>query len=146
MPYKDKEKEKERNRRYQSTWYAKNRDKQLEQVRKAKEAKREWFNSLKLGLKCKQCGQDHPATLDFHHEDPNQKNFNLSCFMNMSKSSILTESALCFVPIVIAFCIGMKKRGSTPRRPNCKSVVRFHPGGLPLQSQHDSEHNRDRIL
>lgn len=97
MPYKDKEKEKERNRRYQSTWYAKNRDKQLEQVRKAKEAKREWFNSLKLGLKCKQCGQDHPATLDFHHEDPNQKNFNLSCFMNMSKSSILTEIKKCSV-------------------------------------------------
>ena len=97
MPYKSKEKEQERNRRYQSIWYASNREKQIERVKEVKKIKREWFNSLKIGLKCRQCGQDHPATLDFHHIDPNKKDFNLSCFMNISKSKILAEIKKCSV-------------------------------------------------
>ena len=31
-----------------------------------------------LGLKCKQCGVNHPAVLDFHHRDPSTKESTVS--------------------------------------------------------------------
>lgn len=31
-----------------------------------------------LGGKCEECGEDHPAALQFHHIDPKEKSFNLS--------------------------------------------------------------------
>lgn len=34
---------------------------------------KEQFKYMKTGLKCVQCGEDHPATLDFHHRDPSEK-------------------------------------------------------------------------
>ena len=33
---------------------------------------------MKATLKCARCGENHPATLQFHHCDPQKKDFNLS--------------------------------------------------------------------
>lgn len=31
-----------------------------------------------LGAKCEECGEEHPATLQFHHRNPEEKEFSLS--------------------------------------------------------------------
>lgn len=38
---------------------------------------RRW-QEFKLTLKCERCGESHPATLDFHHTNPDDKEANLS--------------------------------------------------------------------
>ena len=35
--------------------------------------RREWYDNFKKTLKCEICGEDHPATIDFHHKDEKTK-------------------------------------------------------------------------
>mgnify|MGYP007082003220 FL=1 len=37
-----------------------------------------WLKEYKSHLKCEVCGETHPATLDFHHKNPNEKDFNIA--------------------------------------------------------------------
>lgn len=57
--------------------YYHNREKKKAQV-----AKYQWDKKLAalaiLGGKCQECGFSHPAALQFHHRDPEQKEFSLS--------------------------------------------------------------------
>jgi hypothetical protein len=83
MPYKDKNKYKseayqEYMRNYQRSWHQRNRAKRIAQVYERKEQLWKFYNQLKATLECAQCGENHPATLQFHHLDPQKKDFNLS--------------------------------------------------------------------
>lgn len=83
MPYKDKRKYKseayrEYMRNYQRGWHQINRARRIAQIYERKERIGEFYNQLKATLKCAQCGENHPATLQFHHCDPQNKDFNLS--------------------------------------------------------------------
>ena len=50
-------------------WYEKNKQKVIERNNERKrKARREWA-SLKKTMACTNCGENHPATLDFHHID-----------------------------------------------------------------------------
>lgn len=49
-----------------------------------------------LNLKCTQCGEDHPAVLDFHHTDPSIKETHPSN-MRHSKARFLKEIEKCVV-------------------------------------------------
>ncbi len=70
MPYKDKEKRLECRRK----WYAENKDSEKAHVIKRKNEIRKWFQEYKKSLKCSKCGEDHPATIDFHHRIGNKEN------------------------------------------------------------------------
>ena len=37
-----------------------------------------WLRLNGVELRCSECPQDYPATLDFHHDDPIQKSFSIS--------------------------------------------------------------------
>jgi hypothetical protein len=63
MPYKDPEKRRECRRK----WYANNKSSEKEHVKKRKREIKQWFQKYKSGLKCKACGENHPAIIDFHH-------------------------------------------------------------------------------
>lgn len=50
------------------------------------------------GGKCEKCGYDRCiASLDFHHLDPNEKEYNLSSIMNWSKERIKKELDKCIL-------------------------------------------------
>lgn len=49
--------------------YAANRGRYVHKAREAKWKVREWFEQMMLGRGCENCGEDHPAVLDFHHEE-----------------------------------------------------------------------------
>ena len=58
-----------------------------EQIRKEK---KKWINEIKSTLKCEKCGENHIATLDFHHINPNEKEFQIAQSY-FSKEKILEE-------------------------------------------------------
>lgn len=97
MPYKWKDKKKEYQKAYHAEWYAKNKEKAQAKMAERRREIREWFSDYKSTLKCSKCGEDHPATLDFHHLD--EKN-ELVCILvtdGAAKERILEEIALCEV-------------------------------------------------
>lgn len=60
----------------------------------------EWLNKeIKSKLACTKCGQNHPATLDFHHIDPTMKidEVNVVARVTKSKVKVLEEIAKCIV-------------------------------------------------
>ncbi len=60
---------------------------------------RQWMYNLKLTLSCQQCGQNHPATLHFHHRDPALKTNGIGRMLaqKMSTKTITAEIAKCDV-------------------------------------------------
>jgi hypothetical protein len=87
MPWKDKSKYKseayrEYMRDYQRSWHQRNRARRIAKVYERKERILEFYNQLKATLECDRCGENHPATLQFHHRDPQKKDFNLSEAVN----------------------------------------------------------------
>jgi hypothetical protein len=71
-------------------------------IKRRKEKQNEFEKYIKqLGLKCKNCGNDHPAVLDFHHKDPKLKKKNISnlkrsgCSFETFKEEILKCEILC---------------------------------------------------
>lgn len=63
MPSKDIEKRREANRRH----YAKNKERVKATTAATKRGIRAKWDTYKSTLSCTQCGENHPATLDFHH-------------------------------------------------------------------------------
>ncbi len=58
--------------------YKNNKDEHIIRVNKKKNNNRMWFKEFKATLKCEQCGERHPACLEFHHTDPKQKEQHIS--------------------------------------------------------------------
>ena len=77
MTSKTSEEIKEYNREY----YQRNRahllDKQREKNRRFAESRRKWITDYKKTLECVRCGENHPATLTFHHRNSSEKSFEI---------------------------------------------------------------------
>lgn len=55
------------------------------------------IRKLKENGKCKYCPESHPATLQFHHRDPQKKQFNISraIALGFSESRVMNEISKC---------------------------------------------------
>lgn len=95
MPFKDKEYQ----RIYRNKWYAKNRESEIAHVMRRKKEIRLWFQVTKQNLKCTKCGENHPATLEFHHLLDEKKDRAISKMVDdgLSKERILEEIRKCVV-------------------------------------------------
>ena len=69
MPYKDKDKRKQYNKNYGSTWYERNRETVIARTKLRRQKEREKYRKYKAGLSCFFCGFSHPAAIDFHHRE-----------------------------------------------------------------------------
>jgi hypothetical protein len=74
MPYKDPLKRKEKQQEYSKKYYADNTQKVKDATKKTKGSFKQKWKDFKDTLSCLECGTNHPATLDFHHIDPEMKN------------------------------------------------------------------------
>ena len=99
MPSDASEKLREYNREY----YRRNREhllrKQKEKNRRLAKRKRQWLAGIKKTLECERCGENHPATLTFHHKDSSEKDFEIgnAIVLGYSKKRILAEIEKCEV-------------------------------------------------
>ncbi len=100
MPIQDPEKHREYRRQYQARWYANNHAKQIEANQRRTKKLLEWFKEFKSTLKCERCGENHPACIDFHHNDPTQKENAIYWGVHHArwgKKKIMAEVAKCTV-------------------------------------------------
>jgi len=72
MPFKDKdryhsEEYKEYQRNYQRSWHQRHKAKRLARIYEKKAATYEYVQNIKSQLRCADCGERHPAALQFHH-------------------------------------------------------------------------------
>jgi hypothetical protein len=101
MPTKDLD----ARRRQWRAWYERNKDNPTHKRRVRdfdRRRRRElaaWLEHLKVGLRCRKCGFDHPAALDFHHRKAEDKLYEVSTMplRSISKQKILAEIAKCDV-------------------------------------------------
>lgn len=78
--------------------YNNNKSSALEKNRRNSAKNRVWFNNLKGSLKCERCDENHPATLDFHHINPNEKDNNIGNLIGTySQEKVQIEIAKCIV-------------------------------------------------
>ncbi len=73
MPYKDPKVKSEKQKTYASTYYANNKPTIIAASKASAKAYKDKWRSFKATLFCVKCGQDHPATFDFHHVDSSTK-------------------------------------------------------------------------
>jgi hypothetical protein len=83
---------------YQRKNYLKYRNYYLERSKKQRETGKLRRDEIKKKQKCKKCGIDHPAVLEFHHLDPSIKEGNLSgMWKSHSINTIEREIEKCVV-------------------------------------------------
>lgn len=98
MPIKDKEKRREYQREYMRKWYEKNKAKHITYVRNRDKKIKAWLKAYKESLKCEKCEENHPACLEFHHINPEEKKFSIARMKDyLSWKSLKTEIAKCRV-------------------------------------------------
>jgi hypothetical protein len=87
MPSNNKENQK----RHSKTYYEKHSAK-IKAASKinSKRAKDKW-REYKATLSCSKCQENHPATFDFHHEDPTKKEDNIHRLLSNGQYAKLEE-------------------------------------------------------
>ena len=79
MPVKDPVLRKLKQREYSKKHYRANKAKYLVRISNSKRLAKQQFQEFKARLACVKCGENHPATLDFHHvvRDPSNRRVSL---------------------------------------------------------------------
>ena len=73
MPYKDHIIRAAKNKTFNLSWYQRNKDRHRDTQRiNRRKARDEWIE-FKSSLECQKCGFKHPAAIDFHHTNPENK-------------------------------------------------------------------------
>lgn len=78
MPYKDESVRKSKHKTYSHEHYLRNKDRLLIANANYKRRRRQEWQEYKAGLSCSKCGFSHVAALDFHHEDPSEKEYDVN--------------------------------------------------------------------
>lgn len=89
----------DRVRKYRRDWYARNTTHAKSKVVERRKRNRQWLKDYKSQLECRLCGESHPACLDFHHLDPEEKEVNVGLMLGKgwSVERMLREIKKCVV-------------------------------------------------
>jgi L-lactate utilization protein LutB len=75
-------------REYNKGWYRRHRERLLEERKQHNQELRQWLRQYKSKLCCIKCGESHPACLQFHHRDRENKSFGIGSFIGRTHLSI----------------------------------------------------------
>ncbi len=64
----------------------------------------EFYQQIKSELRCADCGENHPATLHFHHTNPKEKEFNIAEWAHSGKSIEALEREMRKCIVLCANC------------------------------------------
>lgn len=89
---------------YTRQHYNNNKQPYIDRAKQTSVKTLQWYREYKKGLVCSLCGEDHPACIQFHHLDPNTKEYTVSQMVSMGygKQKIQKEITKC--QIVCANC------------------------------------------
>lgn len=82
---------------YRRQHYLKNRQKYIDKATARTNAFRQWWNEYKSRLTC-ECGESHPACIQFHHTDDNKEGGVSELVTKGNKTKVLAEVSKC-IPI-----------------------------------------------
>jgi hypothetical protein len=74
MPYKDPEVRRQKHKEYAKKHYEENKVSIIKKAHVQKKITTAKFAEFKATNSCVTCGENHPATLDFHHVEKSHKN------------------------------------------------------------------------
>ena len=100
MPYKDKDREREYQKKYRPIYYQKNKENEKSRIRKRQAEIIAWFVEYKKTKYCVSCNEKDWRCLDFHHTDPSKKSQHISRLVHFHHASIkkiLEEIEKCIV-------------------------------------------------
>lgn len=99
MAFKDDEERRAYYREYNKGWYQLHRESILEKRKRHKEELRKWLWRYKSKLCCMECGENHPACLQFHHRNREEKSFTIGSILGrrlyMSINKLEKEISKC---------------------------------------------------
>ena len=75
--------------------YLENKRSYVKRNKERRTGYRTFIDELKSKSSCEVCGNNHPAVLDFHHHDPNGKEFEISRGHHFSLETLQTEINKC---------------------------------------------------
>lgn len=104
MPFKDLNVRKEKAKIYSKKHYDNNKPACIEKVKLGKLKKRAQWDAYKATLSCINCGEDHPAALDFHHVVPNPINRKISELINNGAYKLAREEIEAKCVVLCANC------------------------------------------
>ena len=85
-------------KKYRKEHYLRNKQKYIEKAAKYTKSIIDWFQDIKKELKCEMCGEKRYWVLDFHHNNPLEKDQEVSVLTRKgSKKKILDEISKCSV-------------------------------------------------
>lgn len=89
MPIRDNdETRKAYYREYNKSWYQRHKERLLEKRRQHYGELKLWLRRYKSKLRCVECGENHPACLQFHHRNRDEKSFTISSFIGQTHVSV----------------------------------------------------------
>lgn len=90
---------KERRAVYRKKQYQREKQKDIARVRERRKELRLWLKGVKELLVCNTCGEDETCCLEFHHDNPEDKEMSISRSISMgwSKQRILKEIEKCTI-------------------------------------------------
>lgn len=104
MPWKNPEDHQEELRAYRRAWYAKNADHAKSKAAQRRREGKAWLLERRKTLKCERCGEDHVATLDFHHRDPQEKDIEVATAAHQGWSIDRLEAEIAKCEVLCANC------------------------------------------
>lgn len=81
---------------YRDRHYQENKEYYLDNAKKNKQKSRDLIAEARKGG-CVKCGEDHPAVLDFHHLNDNEKDFNVTQVNRKGFRQVQKEIEKCIV-------------------------------------------------
>lgn len=84
--------------------YKNNKSKYIDRNKRFRYLVQEWYIQYKETLRCSKCGENHPATLDFHHNDPSHKEFNIARYYQSAGSITRLEKEIEKCSVLCANC------------------------------------------
>ena len=87
MAFKDAEERRAYFREYNKGWYQRHKERLLEERRRHNIEMREWLRRYKGQLCCINCGENHPACIQFHHRDRTDKSFTIGSIVGRTHTS-----------------------------------------------------------
>ncbi len=125
MPHKDLEKRREYQREYMRSWYQENKAKHISYVRNRDRKIEEWLKQYKLTLRCETCEENHPACLEFHHINPQEKKFTIGRQeRRVSLKSLQDEIAKCRI-----LCANCHRKEHSRQRESKRKAVQLSEKG-----------------
>jgi len=77
--------------------YQENREAYIKKAARHRAAYAEWWKEFKATLSCEECGEDHPATIDFHHVRDKEITLANAIHQGWGKKRVMEEVAKCKV-------------------------------------------------